>query len=308
MWPKGKKPKKVLNVAVLGPKGAGKTTVLLRLTGSKVQVPIPNSDEETQGASRDSNINYSLTYKDCEVKLAELGGENPSFHLPSAHYARTHGIIYVLDATIDAHVEEARKSVEALMKDDFLRGKPLLIFGNKTDKLTKKGERKKLKRSFSKSLNFRSLTNDTKTKAETSLISALSLKRGSDLRPAVKSLLKELRSNYDALMERTGLERDRNRDAEVKHAVELLRQISEDEPEKAEDRSPSSSLGETLEFAKIVSLVVSVFINGLLEAYELKMNLPFTPQCNKDVEDVNKESGNGKTVEVKVGDFPKAIP
>jgi GTPase SAR1 family protein len=261
MWPKGKKPKKTLNVLVLGPKGAGKTTVLLRLTGSKALVPICDA---TEGASSDSNINYSLTYKDCEVKLAELGEQKPSFHLPSAHYARTHAIIYVLDPTMASHVEEARKSLGALMTDKFLRGKPLLIFGNKTDKLTKKSERKELKRNFPKSLNLRSLTNDTKTKAETSLISALSLKRGGDLRPAVKSLLKEVRSNYDTLMERTGLEWD-----EVKHAAELVHQISEDEPEKAEDRSPasSSSLGETREVAKIVSLLLSRFINGHLLLY-----------------------------------------
>jgi small GTP-binding protein len=275
MWLKGKgkkpkkKPKKTVSILVLGPKGAGKTTILLRLTGSKTQVP--NWDDQTQGACRNSNTSYDLTYKDCEVKLAELGGEQPSFHLPSAYYARAHAIIYVLDPTIDAHVEEAKKTLQGFMTDDFLRGKPILIFGNKMDKLTKKGEQKQLKRNFLEAFNLRSLTKDPKTKPETSLISALSLKRGSDLRPKVKSLLKKVRSNYDALMERTGLERDRNREAEFKHAAELLRNILEDEPENAEDKSPSSSLGEAREVAKIVSLLISIFINGHLLLYYERM-------------------------------------
>jgi GTPase SAR1 family protein len=250
MWcNRRKKPKKSLNILVLGPKGSGKTTVCLRLTGSKT--PVPNCHEETKGACRGPFTAYPAG---SSFKLTELGGEMPPFHLPSFIYARTHAIIFVLDPTVAAQLEEARETLKSLMTNEFLRGKPFLIFGNKADRLTKR-ERKELESTFAQSLNLRILANETKTKTETSLISALTLKRGSDLGPAVKWLLKEVRSNYDDLMERTQLERDRNREVEVKHDLQLLLRTSEKDAKLkvgVKKSLPSSPWG-TREAAPIVS-------------------------------------------------------
>jgi GTPase SAR1 family protein len=249
MWcNRRKKPKKSLNILVLGPKGSGKTTVCLRLTGSKT--PVPSCHEETKGACRGPFTGYPAG---SSFKLTELGGEMPSFHLPSFIYARTHAIIFVFDPTVAAQVEEARGTLESLMTIEFLRGKPFLIFGNKVDRLTK-GERKKLKKTFQQSLNLRTLAKSTKTKTKTFLISALSLKKKSHLLPAARGLLKELNSNCGNLKERTRLERERNREAEVKHDLELLRRASEEDAKLkvAVKKSLPSSPWGTREVAPIV--------------------------------------------------------
>jgi GTPase SAR1 family protein len=62
-----KKPKKV-NILVLGPKGSGKTTVCLRLTGSKSRVP--SCYEETQGVCRNPSTQYMLASHGYKVKFA----------------------------------------------------------------------------------------------------------------------------------------------------------------------------------------------------------------------------------------------
>jgi hypothetical protein len=59
-----------------------------------------------------------------KVKFAELGGDIPASYLPSSIYARTNAVIFVLDLTAPAQVEEAKQALECLLTEDHLRGKP----------------------------------------------------------------------------------------------------------------------------------------------------------------------------------------
>jgi GTPase SAR1 family protein len=196
---------KKLNVLVMGPKGSGKTTICIRLTGSKTQVP--NGYVETQGACRLCYCNFLLPYGDCNVDVLELGGYYPPIHTESYIFARLHALIYVLDVSNSNQMEAAKETLQALLNHEFIRGKPCLILGNKGDKL-KSRELEKAYNRFDKVIGLRTLKKTTNSKIATSLISARSLK--SDLVPSVEWLLKKVHSKYGRLVKRSLLEQAKN--------------------------------------------------------------------------------------------------
>jgi GTPase SAR1 family protein len=198
----------------MGPRGSGKTTICLRLSGSKTRVP----NVETEGESRLCYSNFLLTYRDWKVDVVELGGERPTIHTESYMYARLHGIIYVTDISNPDQMGAAKGLLQGLLNHDYLRGKPCLILGNKGDKLSK-DDLEKTYSNFDKVIGLQTLRNTSQSTMATAVISARSLK--SELVPAVEWLLKKVHSKYGRLVERSLLEQAQNKKEEEELRLRL---------------------------------------------------------------------------------------
>uniref|UniRef100_A0A670JYD8 ARF like GTPase 13A n=1 Tax=Podarcis muralis TaxID=64176 RepID=A0A670JYD8_PODMU len=70
-----------------------------------------------------------------EVSLIDLPGGQQSLGTWRDQYSTAHGIIFVLDSSDVARMEEAKKTLSCVLGHPKVSGKPLLLLANKQDKL-----------------------------------------------------------------------------------------------------------------------------------------------------------------------------
>ncbi|XP_068813647.1 ADP-ribosylation factor-like protein 13A [Struthio camelus] len=68
-----------------------------------------------------------------EVTLVDLPGGQRSRGAWRSHYGAAHGLLFVLDASDPARMEEARKALGRVLSHPKVSGKPLLLLANKQD-------------------------------------------------------------------------------------------------------------------------------------------------------------------------------
>jgi GTPase SAR1 family protein len=198
-----------------------------------------------------------LAYQGYKVKFAEIGGDMPASYLPSSIYARTNAVIFVLDLTAPAQVEEAKQALECLLTEDQLRGKPFMLFGNKADDITDE-VRKELVKDMAAFRNW-VLNSDMKPKPITSVAPIIWFRSDTTPGSSLKLLLSKGRFNYDAIIKRSVKEQAQNRELEMQYEKELLRQSSEEEAKPkiakgtAENKRPSNTLQKFRKAAPVVS-------------------------------------------------------
>jgi ADP-ribosylation factor-like protein 13B len=118
---------KSLQIAVLGSDGAGKTSIINAIQGKF-----------------DPNVKATIGFRplsmmlgdNAMIKLYDLGGGKRIRDIWDQYYHDVHGIIYVIDSTdsMDPESEHVQLFAHAL-NNPFLKGKPLLIFTNKQDRV-----------------------------------------------------------------------------------------------------------------------------------------------------------------------------
>lgn len=69
-----------------------------------------------------------------KTSFYDLGGGPSIRNVWQEYYADAHGIIFVVDSSDQYHIEEAKKVIQAVLKDSTMAGKPLLLYANKQDK------------------------------------------------------------------------------------------------------------------------------------------------------------------------------
>jgi GTPase SAR1 family protein len=204
-----------------------------------------------------------LAYQGYKVKFAELGGDIPASYLPSSIYARTNAVIFVLDLTAPAQVEEAKQALECLLTEDHLRGKPFMLFGNKADDITDEA-RKELVKDMAAFRNW-VLNSDRKPKPITSVAPIIWFRSNATPGSSLKLLLSKGRFNYDAIIKRSLKEQAQNRDVEMLYEEELLRKSSKEEakPKAAkgtpENKRPSNTLQKFRKVAPVVSSLPYIY-------------------------------------------------
>ena len=122
-------PKKTLSperirILILGLDGSGKTTIIYNIKlGGNYFVTIP-----TIGFN-----NETVVHKDVEFDFWDLGGQITIRPLWRHYYDNTKGIIWVVDSTNRARMEEVKHEMEQTLRTPALKGVPVLIFANKQD-------------------------------------------------------------------------------------------------------------------------------------------------------------------------------
>ena len=108
---------------MLGLDSAGKTTVLYKLRLGEVLTTIPTIGFNVE----------SVEYKNINFTVWDVGGQSKIRPLWRHYYQGTQGLVFVVDSTDTARLEEAGLELFRLLSDDELRDAAVLILANKQD-------------------------------------------------------------------------------------------------------------------------------------------------------------------------------
>ncbi|XP_028571748.2 ADP-ribosylation factor-like protein 13A [Podarcis muralis] len=118
-------PMRKVTILVLGLDSAGKSSLvkeIQRVLSCEV-LPITKPNQTALRVDR------------FEVSLIDLPGGQQSLGTWRDQYSTAHGIIFVLDSSDVARMEEAKKTLSRVLGHPKVSGKPLLLLANKQDKL-----------------------------------------------------------------------------------------------------------------------------------------------------------------------------
>ncbi len=118
-----KKAQKESKLLILGLDSGGKTTILKSVSNENIQNLKP-----TQGF----NIK-NLRIDGVDFSVWDLGGQKVLRQYWSNYFKDCSALIYVIDAADVVRLEEAGQELEALLKENDLKGVPVLVFANKQD-------------------------------------------------------------------------------------------------------------------------------------------------------------------------------
>ena len=75
----------------------------------------------------------SVTYKNVKFNVWDVGGQDKIRPLWRHNYSGTQGLIFVVDSSDTARVEEARSELHKIINDREMKDALLLVFANKQD-------------------------------------------------------------------------------------------------------------------------------------------------------------------------------
>ncbi|KAK5017363.1 Arf GTPase arl1 [Cryomyces antarcticus] len=108
---------------------AGKTTLLYRLKIGEVVTTIPTIGFNVE----------SVTYKNLNFNVWDLGGQTSIRPYWRCYYANTAAVVFVIDSTDIERLSTAAEELGAMLNEDELRDAALLVFANKQDQPGAKG-------------------------------------------------------------------------------------------------------------------------------------------------------------------------
>ena len=115
--------KKEFRIILLGVDDSGKTKIFSQLKNYKNPEAIP-----TIGF----NIEI-IYYKDIQLTIYDVGGQDKLRVLWKHHYKLSDGIIFVLDSTDNDNIEDAAVELKKMFIDEDLYECPILVMANKQD-------------------------------------------------------------------------------------------------------------------------------------------------------------------------------
>ncbi|KAK6332211.1 Arf GTPase arl1 [Orbilia javanica] len=115
--------KKEVRILILGLDNAGKTTLLYRLKIGEVVTTVPTIGFNVE----------SVTYKNLNFNVWDLGGQTSIRPYWRCYYANTAAVIFVVDATDKDRLSTASEELQAMLNEEELREAALLVFANKQD-------------------------------------------------------------------------------------------------------------------------------------------------------------------------------
>ncbi|CAN8097162.1 unnamed protein product [Discula destructiva] len=121
--------KKEIRILILGLDNAGKTTLLYRLKIGEVVTTIPTIGFNVE----------SVTYKNLNFNVWDLGGQTSIRPYWRCYYANTAAVIFVVDSTDIERLQTAADELSAMLNEEELKDAALLVFANKQDQPGAKG-------------------------------------------------------------------------------------------------------------------------------------------------------------------------
>ncbi|XP_042663481.1 ADP-ribosylation factor-like protein 13A isoform X2 [Tyto alba] len=116
-------PIRKVTILVVGLDNAGKTSVIMDIERALAGEVLPVAQP---GQTR-------LRVDRFEVTLVDLPGGQRSRSAWRSHYSGAHGLLFVLDSSDLARIEEARKVLSRVLSHPDVSGKPILLLANKQD-------------------------------------------------------------------------------------------------------------------------------------------------------------------------------
>ncbi|KAM7094946.1 ADP-ribosylation factor-like protein 13A [Ciconia maguari] len=116
-------PIRKVTLLVVGLDNAGKTSVILDIERALAGEVLPVAQP---GQTR-------LRVDRFEVTLVDLPGGQRSRSAWRSHYGAAHGLLFILDSSDLARMEEARKVLSRVLSHPDVSGKPILLLANKQD-------------------------------------------------------------------------------------------------------------------------------------------------------------------------------
>ncbi|KAF6262286.1 small Arf-related GTPase [Scenedesmus sp. NREL 46B-D3] len=120
---KVKQKEKEIRVLMVGLDNAGKTTIVRKLN---------KEDISTISPTLGFNIK-TMQFKGYKLNIWDVGGQKTLRPYWRNYYEKTDGLIWVVDSSDLARLEDCRKELHALLQEERLFGATLLILANKQD-------------------------------------------------------------------------------------------------------------------------------------------------------------------------------
>jgi len=118
--------KEEMGILMLGLDAAGKTTILYKLR-SEVVTTIPTIGFNVE------EVNLQTSKHVINFTCWDVGGRDKIRALWRHFYQNQSALIFVVDCNDKERIEQAKDQLEAMLVEEKLQGKPLLVFANKQD-------------------------------------------------------------------------------------------------------------------------------------------------------------------------------
>eukprot|EP00731_Ephydatia_muelleri_P031944 Em0023g451a len=208
----GRAPLGQITVLLLGLDKGGKTTVVANLNNDLTESVTP-----TIGFS-----STAVRIGRFEVSLFDIGGGSQIRGIWERYYAQAHGIIFVVDATAVERLGEVRESLQGVIQDPRVTGKPVLILANKQDQSGAVDECELQNR-----LDLSTLLGDKMNTVHVVKSTALGNKgqARTSLRGAVLWLLDTVDGRYSEISERVKVDTEEKRAQEAREKQERAERV-----------------------------------------------------------------------------------
>ncbi|GJC79829.1 ADP-ribosylation factor family protein [Colletotrichum tofieldiae] len=114
---------KEMRLLMLGLDAAGKTTILYKLKLGQDVTTIPTVGFNVE----------TVTYKNVKFNVWDVGGQDKIRPLWRHYFSGTQGLIFVIDSSDRARIEEAKSELHRIINDREMKDSLLLVFANKQD-------------------------------------------------------------------------------------------------------------------------------------------------------------------------------
>ncbi|KAI0179407.1 ADP-ribosylation factor 6 [Hypoxylon sp. FL1284] len=114
---------KEMRLLMLGLDAAGKTTILYKLKLGQDVTTIPTVGFNVE----------TVTYKNIKFNVWDVGGQDKIRPLWRHYFSGTQGLIFVVDSSDRARMDEARQELHRIINDREMKDSLLLVFANKQD-------------------------------------------------------------------------------------------------------------------------------------------------------------------------------
>ncbi|KAG7143543.1 ADP-ribosylation factor-like protein 1 like [Verticillium longisporum] len=134
--------KKEIRILILGLDNAGKTTLLYRLKDNAGKTTLLYRLKVGEVVTTIPTIGFnveSVTYKNLNFNVWDLGGQTSIRPYWRCYYANTAAVIFVVDSTDIERLQTAADELGAMLNEDELKDAALLVFANKQDQPGAKG-------------------------------------------------------------------------------------------------------------------------------------------------------------------------
>ncbi|KAG8512481.1 ADP-ribosylation factor-like protein 14 [Galemys pyrenaicus] len=111
-------------ILLLGLDSAGKSTLLYKLKLARDIVTTP-----TIGF----NVEMIELEKSLPLTVWDVGGQEKMRRVWKYYCENTDGLLYVVDSTDKQRIEDARREFEHILKNEYIKNVPVVLFANKQD-------------------------------------------------------------------------------------------------------------------------------------------------------------------------------
>lgn len=232
---------KPITIAILGLDNAGKTTTAKVLEHEAIEGVTP-----TVGFSQ-SEISHG---KD-KIKLIDLGGGKNFRDAWRHYYDDAYGFVYVIDSSGPDRMAENREVLKNLLKEEKVKGKPILILANKQDKDDAMDKNKILE-----DLRIERLVNESQSVCSVKTCTATAIrgkgkgmKIDENIRHGFDWLIKTIYENRDNLskrVEKDVRERTEKQEKEKRERKERIQKIREEREQQGEDEEDENDDDEAI--------------------------------------------------------------